>query len=337
MGTASKPDEGEGGGFVLRPGGHVAEGIILVRILEHMLQPMCLTRARGYDLTLRDVVLLAVTGRDGERLLAHPHQHDQWRVDAQGFLHTAVEMVHLVDDVEVQFVAMSFDDLALLLLSLRPDHLLVREHVQARPRGGDGAGVLAGEQHRDQHAGDLIIRQSRAVLVPRVNERLQHVGLGLSAVTAVVDDLREDLRELRARPVAFAMRRDGQVREHHGDGEHAHIQMVEQLAYFLKQLLAHLFTHQTAASREDDEIRELLQKIHFAFIAPLVEESLRLHDHHAHVRAHAVLLERLRKEAELLDAYFVVDVEHDALAKGRHVEFVHLLLAHFQIVRLKEM
>jgi hypothetical protein len=32
----------------------------------------------------------------------------------------------------------------------------------------------------------------------------------------------------------------------------------------------------------------------------------------------------------------VVDVEHDALAKGRHVEFVHLLLAHLQIVRLKK-
>jgi len=112
------------------------------------------------------------------------------------------------------------------------------------------------------------------MIIPHYFTHLQHIGLALSAVAAVVDDLREDLRELRARPVAFAMRRDGQVREHHGDGEHAHIQMVEQLAHFVKQLLAHLFAHQAAASREDNEIRELLQKVHFAFVAPLVEESL---------------------------------------------------------------
>ena len=46
-----------------------------------------------------------------------------------------------------------------------------------RPRADDGAGVLPGEEHRDEHAEDLVVGELGPVLVPRVDERLEHIGL----------------------------------------------------------------------------------------------------------------------------------------------------------------
>ena len=71
--------------------------------------------------------------------------------------------------------------------------------------------MLPGEEHRDEHAQHLIVRQSAAVLVPRVDERLQDVGLARARLAARLDHLVEDGGELLASLVALAVRLDGGV------------------------------------------------------------------------------------------------------------------------------
>lgn len=111
---------------------------------------------------------------------------------------------------------------------------------------------------------------------------------------------------------------------------------MDQGGHLGEQSFANLAAQQAPRRGQNDELGEDVEEVHLAFIAPLGEVNLRLLDHHAHVLAEAVGLERTGEEPELLGAGGVVNVEDDTLAKGWHVELVHLLLGHLRVPRLEE-
>ena len=207
---------------------------------------------------------------------------------------------------------------------------------ETRPRARNGARVLPGEEHRDEHAQHLIVRQSAAVLVPRVNERLQDVGFARARLAARLDHLVEDGGELLASLVALAVRLDGGVGKEDRQGHHALVEIVDEVGHLGEEGLADLSSEEASGRGEDDEFGEGVEEVHLAGLAPLAEVVFRLLDHHTDVLAETVGLEGVGEEAKLLGTGLMVDVEDDALAEGGDVEFVNLLLAHLRVLRLEE-
>lgn len=81
---------------------------------------------------------------------------------------------------------------------------LVSEHEVAGPGRGDGGGVLAGEEGRDEHAGDLLVRGSPAAVgaaVLAVHEVLEEVMLTPPSRPSCLDHLAEDACQLLPCPV----------------------------------------------------------------------------------------------------------------------------------------
>ena len=196
--------------------------------------------------------------------------------------------------------------------------------------------MLPGEEHRDEHAQHLVVREPAAVLVPSVDERLEDVGLHGAALPPALDDLVEDGRELLARLVPLTVRLDGGVGEEHGQRDHALVQVVNEGGHLGEERLADLAAQEAPGRGEHDELGEGVEEVHLALVAPLGEVVLSLLDHHAHVLSESVGLERVGEEPELLRAGDVVHVEDDTLAEGWHVELVHLLLGHLRVPRLEE-
>ncbi len=110
-----------------------------------------------------------LAGPDGEPvdlevLLGHPEQQDQRRVEAQGLLDRRLQVGHLAQGLVadlgpagVQLVQLAVDGRQLVG---------VGQQLDQRPGRRARGGVVAGEHHRDEHAGDLVGREAvRAVLV----------------------------------------------------------------------------------------------------------------------------------------------------------------------------
>jgi hypothetical protein len=125
----------------------------------------------------------------------------------------------------------------------RPVHVLVMED-----------GVLAREENRDEHAEHLVVGQTAPVLVPRVDERLEHVRFGRAGFAARLNDLVEDRGEVFARLVSLPVRLDGRVREEHRQRHHALVQVVHQRGDLGEERLANLAAEQTPRRGEHDEL-----------------------------------------------------------------------------------
>mmetsp|Transcript_19886 Transcript_19886/g.42113 ORF Transcript_19886/g.42113 Transcript_19886/m.42113 type:complete len:309 (-) Transcript_19886:20-946(-) len=95
---------------------------------------------------------------------------------------------------------------------------------------------------------------------------------------------------------------------------------------FLEEVLPNLPPEQAPRGGENDERAQLVKDVDLAGVAPLVEKGLGLRNHLGDVRAHLGGPQGLGEELELLAPEPVVDVEDDALAEGRDVELVDLLL-----------
>mmetsp|Transcript_2402 Transcript_2402/g.5676 ORF Transcript_2402/g.5676 Transcript_2402/m.5676 type:complete len:322 (-) Transcript_2402:676-1641(-) len=236
---ATKADEAEAALVLLAPGSKAVR-VVLRRVPEDAREAVLVRRGRRQHVALGDGVRPPRRGRHVKGLVRLAEQHHERRLQAQRLRHVAVQDVHLVQDLHVEPLAVLRDDGPLLLERGLQADLWVVDHVQPRPCRGDGRGVLPREEHSDEHPRDLIVGHRAAVLVARVDERLQHVGLLRAVLAAVLNDLGEDLCELRPRPVAALMRRDREVGEDHADGLHAEVEVVEQVLHLGKHVLPHL-------------------------------------------------------------------------------------------------
>ena len=70
---------------------------------------------------------------------------------------------------------------------------------------------MTGEHRGEQHAGDLVVAQGRAVFVGRLHQGLQEVLAGAAGALALGDDAADQLDQAHARGVAGAERRQRQV------------------------------------------------------------------------------------------------------------------------------
>jgi hypothetical protein len=123
-------------------------------------------------------------------------QHQRGRVQAQGFLDAAVQGVHLLEDVVVDAVPVPRHDPP-LLLDRGAQVLGVGDEARPGPGARAGAVVLPREGRGDEHPDDLRLRRPTAVLVPGVDQALQHVvgclAVAVGAALAGPDDLGEYL------------------------------------------------------------------------------------------------------------------------------------------------
>mmetsp|Transcript_17716 Transcript_17716/g.30676 ORF Transcript_17716/g.30676 Transcript_17716/m.30676 type:complete len:263 (-) Transcript_17716:518-1306(-) len=240
--------------LVLHPRLSKALWVVLLRLSVHVVE--LVRNRRGHD---QNVVLWDLHSLVLYRLLDMAHEQDQWRIHAQRLLHAVVQLFHRHQSIEIQFSigAVLLTRRLLLFNQLLQKSVLLVVDQKRSPCGRNGGRVLPSKQQRDQHPRDLFVGQARAVLVlrghQRVDEVVRHLFSGRHALPTCVQHATEQFDHGQTRPVAPAVRLDGQVREEDADGLHALIQIVVQPRDFGVELLSDLFTHQTAAGGEDDE------------------------------------------------------------------------------------
>mmetsp|Transcript_5642 Transcript_5642/g.18129 ORF Transcript_5642/g.18129 Transcript_5642/m.18129 type:complete len:293 (+) Transcript_5642:304-1182(+) len=122
------------------------------------------------------------------------HKENERRSKAKRLGDACVKERHVVPDrVVVQVGPRSFllgQQLVQKLLVAAADLV---EHEQARPRGGDRRGVLAGEEKADHQARDNRSTRRRPVVELRVHEGLKGVVFDTIALAAAIHDLLEHL------------------------------------------------------------------------------------------------------------------------------------------------
>jgi hypothetical protein len=233
--SAAECAVGVGAGHVLRPAGDVAVRVELLGVGEGAVGG---GEVHGHGggredvVALGDVEGLALVGAGGDGAEGRAHEHDERGVAAEHLAHDEVHDVHAVHLVHAELglggrgrggARVDLERGVVLGVVCGPEdvpllrHDLVKEGrvldgLENGPRRSNGRGVLAGEEHAEEHAGDLVVGQVLALAgaddVRREHEGLEHVvrhGLpGLLAAAAVRDDGLEDLGELGARAVAAA-------------------------------------------------------------------------------------------------------------------------------------
>ena len=181
-------------GLVLRSPGREPIRVVLVRFVVDVRQPVVEHQRAGDRVALGHLVLAAVPGPHGEAPPRVAEQHQRGRVQAQGFLDAAVQGVHLLQHVVVDAVTVPRHDTP-LLLDGGAQVLGVGEEARPGPGARAGAVVLPREERGDEHPDDLRLRRPAAVLVPGVEQALQHVVVVVvvGAALAGPDDLGEYL------------------------------------------------------------------------------------------------------------------------------------------------
>ena len=84
----------------------------------------------------------------------------------------------------------------------------IAEHLKAHPACQHRAGVLAGEQDRQQYAGHLVVAQRPAVLVAGLHQRLHEILRRGARTPPTLHDSDKNPGYPAARAVATPMRRD---------------------------------------------------------------------------------------------------------------------------------
>ncbi|ERN04801.1 hypothetical protein AMTR_s00140p00102290 [Amborella trichopoda] len=81
-------------------------------------------------------------------------------------------------------------------------------------------------------------------IVPRVNEALEHIGLGISGKFATGNDSSKDLAQALAGPFTTSVGRDGEVGEEDRDGDHAIVEFVQERCDIASDLVTRLSTQE---------------------------------------------------------------------------------------------
>mmetsp|Transcript_5641 Transcript_5641/g.18123 ORF Transcript_5641/g.18123 Transcript_5641/m.18123 type:complete len:296 (+) Transcript_5641:304-1191(+) len=147
------------------------------------------------------------------------HKENERRSKAKRLGDACVKERHVVPDrVVVQVGPRSFllgQQLVQKLLVAAADLV---EHEQARPRGGDRRGVLAGEEKADHQARDNRSTRRRPVVELRVHEGLKGVVFDTIALAAAIHDLLEHLDHRFASTISIPVSGNGEVRSKERDG-----------------------------------------------------------------------------------------------------------------------
>ena len=115
---------------------------------------------------------------DLELVLGHPHQDDQRRVQPQRLLDNVLQQRNLAQRMKTHLLTVGVEIVEFaghLGMDLRVAH-----QFDQRPGRGAGAGVVAGEHQRDEHAGDFVGGEPEiAVVAGDRHQHVEHVALAL--------------------------------------------------------------------------------------------------------------------------------------------------------------
>ena len=184
--------------------------------------------------------------------------------------------------------------------------------------------MVPGEHHRDEHAGDLVGRESRvALIVADGDQDVEHVAVALvpgRVGDPVVHDLLYQLDQPEPRFVAQPEALDRQVRVDVTQRIGALLELVVEPGEAAVELFTELLADQACRRCVDRQLGEEVEEVDLAFVAPVG-------DHPAHLA-----LDRRRVPLHLLAAQggvvqhlfssFGIGVEHHALAEDRRHERV---------------
>ena len=131
----------------------------------------------------------------------------------------------------------------------------------SRPRGQDGARVLAGEHGRQQETRDLALAERPPVGVPRAHERLEEV-LGLHAARPPLrDDPRDQGRHAGRAPDRGGARTEREARLQEGEEVHAAFEVVVEPRELLGHVAAEVAPDQAAAGDEHGQLVHGAQEV----------------------------------------------------------------------------
>ncbi|TVU30225.1 hypothetical protein EJB05_21835, partial [Eragrostis curvula] len=282
-------------------------GSLYIEVVHHQ-------RARQHA-PLRDAVLAAAGGPHCERPARATEDHRRHRVETQSLLDAAVQDVHPLHDVVVgdPFAVRRRRHEALLLRLDGAQPLGVVEQARRRPCGDGGARVVAGEEQRHEQAGDLRVGRGAAVLVLGIDQRLEHVviGVGVPGAPARSGDPGENLLEPRARPVAAAVPRRREVREEHADDVHAADEPAQERGHLLVHVLPDLPPQQAPACHQQEHVVHLVLQVHRATLPPFRKVLLYTHKLNAqidschetsqiHILSYRTIQEKQTKHVQIL-------------------------------------
>ena len=225
-------------------------------------------------------------------------QQYQRRVQPLAFAYRAVQRHLLLEAVEAHGAGLAVDVLRLVPHARQVGGL--PEELQAGPGREHRAGVLAGEQHRQKDAGDLVVAQRAAVLVTRLHERLHEiVGIG-PGTPARRHDPAEQLGHFPPCPVAVSVGRGRKPGEEESQRVNAVLQLVIGLGETGIHPVADLLSDQAPAGDLDGELVHRVRQIDLPLRAEGVGEPLRLVEHDEGELAHGGFAKRRKQEPQLL-------------------------------------
>ena len=296
---------------VLLASGEVALGQVALRVGEVLGHAVRHRRRRRHQVTRGHGIALVVE-------VAHhlAHQDDERRVEAQRLLQRALEQRDLAQRL-VADVAPVGEQLVELGGHLAVP-LRVLEQVDHRPGGRHRRGVVPGEHHRDEHAGDLVVAEAALpFLVAEAVEHLEEVGALGAAAFAFGEDALDAGDQRAPGAVARAQGRDRQVGVHVGEGVGAALQVHEERSDVGAQLFAELGADQARGARVERQLGEEIEQVDLAALPPAGGHALHLGGDLLRVASHEAVAQRL--VAHGLLALLRAGVEHDALAEdGLH-------------------
>lgn len=149
-----------------------------------------------------------------ELALGHSHEDDQRRVQAQRLFQHVFQLRNLAQRMETHRSAVAVQLVEFV------DHgrvgVAMAHQLDQRPRSRTRAGVMAGEHHRDEHAGDLVGREpGSAGLSLDGDEHVEHVTVALVGGWVgdpAVHDVRNQCHQTIAGFVAATEALDRQIR-----------------------------------------------------------------------------------------------------------------------------
>jgi hypothetical protein len=255
-------------------------------------------------------------------------------VQAQRLLDPPLEQGELAQPLVAELVAGGED---LLELGQHPARVVgMAQELDHGPGRGHRAGVVSGEHRRQQHAGDLVGRERRAVLVASLDQRLQEVLAAVAAGPPLRDDAADHLLQPDAGPVAPPERRDREIGIEIADRMDAALEIVVDRRELLGELVAELGAEQAVRRGEVGELGAVGDEVDGPLVAELLQGAVDLAGDDLAVGPHAAVLERGQEHAELLRRALGGRVVDDALAEDRRHHLVGLVRAELLIGSAEE-
>mmetsp|Transcript_17400 Transcript_17400/g.40404 ORF Transcript_17400/g.40404 Transcript_17400/m.40404 type:complete len:331 (+) Transcript_17400:278-1270(+) len=234
------------------------------------------TGRHSHHITLGNSQRLAI-GLYGNILHCLANQENQRRAQSERFLHAVVQQFHLAEFVEVHITTVFSKDLVLFGHDAFPNFGIVGDK-ETCPGGCNAGCVLSGKQESNEQSRDFLFGALSSVLVFHVHEDGEDIrSICFTLVgTALGNHLGEKLYHALSGQVALSVGLGGCIGPKDSEGSEALVQIVVELRYLHKHLLAYVVAMQTAGCRENRELRQIIQQVGFTTLAPLFQVKSRL-------------------------------------------------------------